>query len=288
MRYVALFAISVFVLYAVFISVVPLLDWLVLYPTTEPVPVGTSTRRAIPFEQGELEIWTATSESARVSGRPDFYLLCFSGNGSRAEYLVEAESEIFSGRSVEVWGMNYPGYGASTGPARLAKIGPAALAAFDALKLIANDRPIIIFGFSLGSTAALHVAAHRPVAGVIVQDPPALRQMILGQHGWWNLWLLAGPLSLRLPAALDSVTNAKTIHVGGVFLLGEKDDLVLPKYQALVLNAYAGEKLAIPLPAADHNSPINGDALTHLQGSIDWLLGRPLRPKTAPLRGDDR
>jgi hypothetical protein len=273
MRYFSLFAMSALVLYALFIGLVPLLDWLILYPTTEPIAAVTATRRAIPFEHGELEIWTAASESARASGRPEFYLLCFSGNGGRAEYSVETESEIFNSRSIEVWSVNYPGYGASTGPARLARIGPASLAAFDSLKSIANDRPIIVYGFSLGSAAALHVAAHRRVAGVIVQDPPALRQMILGQHGWWNLWLLAGPLSLRLPPALDSVTNAKTIHVRGVFLLGEKDDLVLPKYQALVLHAYAGEKLVISVPGADHNSPIRGDALTRLQASIDWLLG---------------
>jgi pimeloyl-ACP methyl ester carboxylesterase len=272
MRYVSLLAIGAVVLYAVFISVVPLLDWLILYPTTESVPPGTAVRRTIPFEQGELEIWTAAPKSAQMSGRPDFYVLSFCGNGGRAEYSIAAQAEIFDGRSVEVWGVNYPGYGASTGPARLTRIGPAALAAFDAVKRIADNRPIIIFGFSLGSTAALHVAAHRSVAGVIVQDSPALRQMILGQHGWWNLWLLAGPLSLRLPGALDSVKSAKAIHAPGVFLLAEKDDLVSPKYQALVLDAYAGEKLVISLPGAGHNSPIFGVALARLQSSIDWLL----------------
>ncbi|MBV9674631.1 MAG: alpha/beta hydrolase [Verrucomicrobia bacterium] len=270
MKYLSLFLLSAFLLYLVIISTVPLLDWFILFPTTAPVPSSTAVRRTIPFEHGQLEIWTVPPRSA--SGLPDLYLLSFYGNGSRAEYAVQADAEIFCSKPVELWGVNYPGYGGSTAPARLARIGPAALAAFDALKMIAQGRPIIVSGFSLGTAAALYVAAHRTVAGVILQDPPAIRQMILGQHGWWNLFLLAGPLSLRLPSALDSLNNAKTVRAPGVFLLSEKDRVVLPKYQALILNAYAGKKLAIPLPGADHNSVISGTALKRLQGSIDWVL----------------
>ena len=95
--------------------------------------------------------------------------------------------------------MNYPGFGGSTGPARLARLGPAALTAFDAVKHAAGDRPVVVFGASLGTTTALHIAAHRPVAGLILHNPPALRQIILRQFGWWNLWLLAGPLARKIP-----------------------------------------------------------------------------------------
>src|ERR1700730_6520719 len=98
--------------------------------------------------------------------------------------------------------MNYPGYGGSTGPAR---IGPAALAAFDAIKESARDRPIVLFGASIGTAAALHIAAHRPVTGLILHNPPAIRPMILRQFGWWNLWLLAGPVALQIPRDLDNV-----------------------------------------------------------------------------------
>src|SRR5213076_1731280 len=110
---------------------------------------------------------------------------------------------------VEVWGVNYPGFGGSSGPARLARIGPASLAAYDELRKVAGTRPIFVFGASLGSTADLHIAAQRPVAGLILHNPPAIRQMILRQFGWWNLWLLAGPLALQIPRELDSIANAR-------------------------------------------------------------------------------
>lgn len=168
--------------------------------------------------------------------------------------------------------MNYPGFGGSTGPARLSSLGPAALAAFDKLKETARDRPILVFGASLGTTTALHVAAQRPVAGLILQNPPPIQQMILRQFGWWNLWLLAGPWSMRIPAALDSVSNAKASHGRAVFLLAENDEVVAPKFQALVVNAYAGEKRVMSLRGASHNSPLAREALDELVGTLPWLL----------------
>ena len=125
---------------------------------------------------------------------PDVYVLRFYGNADRAERWPVAEAEMWNDRAVEIWGMNYPGFGGSTGPARLSKIGPAALVMFDELKRHAGDTPIVPFGTSIGVTAALHVAASRPagIAGLILQNPPPLREMILRRFGWWNLWLLAG------------------------------------------------------------------------------------------------
>lgn len=261
--------ISALVLYIGLVTIVPWLDLCVLYPTTEPISAGEAVRRTVSFQKGNLEIWVR-STGAVASGRPDFYLLCFYGNGTRAEEGIQID--LFPDKSLEVWGVNYPGYGGSTGPARLAKVGPAALAAFDALARIAGDRPILLAGFSLGTAAALYVAAHRPVVGVILQDPPALRQMIVGEYGWWNLWLLAGPLVLKVPAALDSVAKAKTAHVPAIFIVDERDKLVLPKYQKLVFQAYAGQKQVISVPHAGHVSPLAGSVLSQVQKWTDNLL----------------
>ncbi len=260
-------------LYLAVITLPPLPDRLVLFPSTGRIDAGSATRRSVPFEGGELEIWCAASRLARAQ-QPEFYILRFYGNADRAERWVADEAEMWNGRAVEVWGMNYPGFGGSTGPARLSTLGPAALTAFDALQRVAGDRPIVVFGASLGTTTALHVAANRPVAGLILHNPPAIRQMILGQFGWWNLWLLAVPFAQKIPASLDSVANAGMIHAPAVFLLAENDEVVAPKYQSLVVKAYAGEKRVLPLPGASHNSPIGDSALRELQRSLDWLLGK--------------
>lgn len=181
--------------------------------------------------------------------------------------------------AVEVWGMNYPGFGGSTGPARLSLIGPAAFATFDELKREANERPIIPFGTSIGATAALQLAVHHPVAGVILQNPPPLRELILRQLGWWNLWLLAAPVALQVPRELDSIRNAKATKVPGIFLLAEKDEMVAPRFQQLVVDAYAGEKRVITLHGAYHNDPIEGAAVASLNDALRWLLGNTSSPR---------
>jgi hypothetical protein len=253
-------------------------DHLILFPTTGPIDAHRAVRKTVRFENGQLELWTAKSQLAQQSGHSDVYVLRFYGNADRADRWVSAEADSWNERAVEVWGMNYPGFGGSTGPAKLARIGPAALTAFDALQSETGKRPIVLFGASLGTTAALHVAAHRTVAGLILHNPPALRQMILRQFGWWNLWLLAGPLALEIPRDLDSVANSKAVHKPAIFLLAEKDEVVAPRYQHLVVDAYAGEKRVIPLRGANHNTPIEGVELADLHHALDWLLPRSKNP----------
>ena len=247
-------------------------DHLILFPTRAPIDAGEAVRKTVPFQNGELEVWTAKSRRAQDQGRADVFILRFYGNADRADRWATAEAEMWNDRAVEIWGMNYPGFGGSTGPARLSLIGPAAVAAFDELKRHAVDRPIVPFGASIGATAALYVAAHRPVAGLILHNPPPLREMILHQFGWWNLWLLAGPIALQLPRDLDSIENARAIHAPAIFLLAESDEVVAPRFHRLVVDAFAGEKRVIKLHGAYHNDPIEGTALADLDRDLDWLL----------------
>ena len=250
-------------------------DHLILFPTKGPIDAGEAARKMVPFQNGELEVWTAKSYRAKQRAGADIYVLRFYGNADRADRWVAAEAEEWNGRAVEIWGMNYPGFGRSTGPARLSRIGPAAITVFDELKRHAAGRPIVVYGASLGSAAALHVARQRPVAGLILHNPLPLRQMILRRFGWWNLWLFAGPIALQIPRDLDSISNAKAIQTPAIFLLAEKDEIVPPRYHRLVVDGYAGQKRVISLPGAYHNDPVEGAALAELNHALDWLL-----PKT--------
>jgi len=271
-----LLAIGVVYLIAMFFGHLP--DHLILFPTRAPIDAGGAVRKAVPFENGEVEVWTAQSRRAQQQGGADVFILRFYGNADRADRWAAAEAEMWNDRAIEIWGMNYPGFGGSTGPARLSKIGPAALAAFDELKNYADDRPILPYGASIGATAALHIAAHRPVAGLVLHNPPPLREMILRQFGWWNLWLLAGPVALQIPRDLDSIQNARAIRAPAIFLLAERDEVVAPRFHRLVVNAYAGEKRVIALHGAYHNDPIEGTALADLNDGLGWLLAKSRSP----------
>jgi pimeloyl-ACP methyl ester carboxylesterase len=282
-------------------------DHLILFPTRSPINTGGAVRRTIPFENGDLEIWTAQSRRAQQQGRADIFILRFYGNADRADRWAAMEAEMWNDRAVEIWGMNYPGFGGSTGPARLARIGPAAVAVFDVLKRDAANKGgiesavssgsssepalttghttalIVLFGTSIGVTAALHVSASRPaeIAGLILHNPPPLREVILRQFGWWNLWLLAGPVALQIPQNLDSIANARATRTPAIFLLAERDEIVPPRFHRLVVQAYAGEKRIIELPGAHHNDPIEGTLLADLNDALSWLLTKA-KPKQAP------
>ena len=263
---------ALLVAYLALMFLTPLTDQLILFPTTQHIDAGGATRQAIPFQNGELEIWTARSRLAQQRSHVDAYVLRFYGNADRAERWVALEANAFGERAVEIWGMNYPGFGGSSGPARLIRMSPASLVAFDALKSKAENQPIFVFGASIGSAVAMGVAANRDVRGLVLHNPPPLRQIILHNYGWWNLWLLAGPVALQIPRELDSVANAKRIHAPAIFLLAENDEIVPPKFQHVVVDSFAGEKQVITLPGAYHNSPIEGPVVPEIHRAYDWLF----------------
>src|SRR2546429_1868730 len=242
MRRLSLLAIGVAYFMVMFFGHLP--DHLILFPTRAPIDAGGAVRKTIPFQSGELEMWMARSRRAQQQGHADIFILRFYGNADRAERWPAEEAEMWSDRAVEIWGMNYPGFGGSTGPARLARIGPAAVAAFDALRHEAADAPIVAYGASIGATAALHVAASRPaeLAGLILHNPPPLREMILRQFGWWNMWLLAGPVALQIPRDLDSIANARASRAPAIFLLAGKKQIAAPRFYRPGGFAYTAEK----------------------------------------------
>src|SRR4029077_1016660 len=125
-------AIGVVYLAVMFFGHLP--DHLILFPTMAPIDAGGAVRKTIPFQNGELELWTAISRRAQQNGGADVFILRFYGNADRRERLVASEADEWNNRAVEIWGMNYPGFGGSTGPAWLSRIGPAALTAFDELQ----------------------------------------------------------------------------------------------------------------------------------------------------------
>lgn len=249
-------------------------DRFLLHPSTQPIPIPGQSPVEVVAPSGKVDVWT--THSSPGADPPTAFVLNFTGNASRGESEAQIVAEEWDGHSVEIWSVNYPGYGQSTGPAEMKSIPPAALAVFDELAKRAGDRPIFLSGRSLGTTAALFVAAHRSVAGIVLQNPPPLQRLILS-HGWWNLWLLAGPVALQVPADLNSLRNAPLVHAPAVFVLAERDTIVPPPYQQMVVAAYAGPKKIVTVIGADHNDSVEGNSAEQLREAIKWLVTSPSR-----------
>jgi hypothetical protein len=127
-------------------------------------PAG-ATRRLVRRNGRAVECWVARSPGARPQPgqpvlEPRAFVLFFVGKGVRTEAWTAAVADAWGPRPVEVWGVNYPGYGGSDGPVRLAAVAPAALAAYDEIERVASGRPVFLQAASFGTVPALQVAAY--------------------------------------------------------------------------------------------------------------------------------
>ncbi len=246
----------------------PVTSRVLLYPSRDEVDLGGAERVMIAHETGAIETIRAKSPGAtREAARA--IVLRFYGNADRADRWPSGEAAGFGAWPVEVWGVNYPGFGRSEGSTSLAGVARAADVAFaEAAK---RGLPIFAMGTSMGTTAALHLASapdHAKLRGLFLQNPPPLAQLIRGRFGWWNLWLLAGPISWGVPSSLDSLANARRASVPLVMLSSERDEVVPFPYQTEVYDAYAGAKARIVVPGIGHNDPVPSETWTQVRAVL--------------------
>lgn len=247
-----------------------LADRLILCPTRAPIDAEGKTRRVVCWEGGEVEVWTHRANCG-ADAAPEVYVVKFPGTAGRAERSSDHPADHWPDCGVEIWTVNPPGYGGSTGRASLQKTTPMARAVYGELARQAAGRPVLAVGNSLGCAAALFLAAHVPVAGVLLRNPPPIREVILGEHGWWNLGLGVRLLVRHLPHELDCIRNAAQARAPAVIVTSGRDTLIAPSYQRLITDAYTGEKRVQILPDADHATRMSDDETRQYHHLLRWL-----------------
>ena len=249
-----------------------LADKIILLPTTDPIPTDGKTRRELTFGAGTFEVWAQRTVS-ELAVAPDFFVLKFPGTGGRAERMSQHPAEVWQDLSAEVWTVNPPGYGTSGGRASLRFIAAVASAAYDELAKRAEGRPIVVTGNSLGCVAALFLAANRDVGGLLLRNPPPLRQLIIGHHGWWNFGL-SRFIAEKVPTELCSAANASRARAPALFITSERDRTIPPHYQQQIVDAYAGQRRVMVLLGADHATPIDEEQADEYLQHLRWLRER--------------
>ncbi len=246
-------------------------DAFILEPSREAIPVKHKSRRVLDFAGGTLDLWIERTSSAS-DDEVELFVLKFGGAGSRAERATTHPLDFWDDLRAEVWGVNWPGYGASSGRATLQTLAPAGDAAYQALQRVAAGRPILLTGNSLGCTVALQVAAtYRDAAGLLLRNAPPLRQIVVGKHGWWNGWAGAWLIAQQVPRSLDAIAGARGSDVPALFVMSGRDRIVPLTYQELIYAAYAGPKQLIVFPEADHADPPGADDVASYRASLAWL-----------------
>jgi pimeloyl-ACP methyl ester carboxylesterase len=171
-----------------------------------------------------------------------------------------------------LWSVNPPGYGGSSGTASLLHVPACAEAVLAELRAEAGGRPIAVTGSSLGCVSALYLAARHPVAGLILRNPPPLREVILARFKWRTLRLGARLIARQIPAELDAVRNAAAARVPAVFVMARRDRVVPPPCQQQIVDAYQGPHRVLPLADADHHTPLTDAEAEQYRGLLVWLV----------------
>jgi pimeloyl-ACP methyl ester carboxylesterase len=249
-----------------------LTDRIILEPSRHEITVPHKRRRLLTHGDGELEVWIHRAGPGPEAQEPDVYVLKFPGTASRAEDATDMVDNCWPHLNVEVWAVNPPGYGGSSGAASLHNIPSMASRALDALKPAASGRPLVIAGGSLGCVSALYLAArHETIDGLVLQNPPALREVIQAQSGWWHFAWARTLIASQIPAKLDSIHNASQASAPAVFLIALQDRIVPAGQQRQIFEAYAGPKQVLDRAEADHDTPLHESDVQELHALAAWL-----------------
>ena len=183
-------------------------------------------------------------KGATVPGPTVIY---FGGNAEEVSWTL---ADAHWPREWTIAGVNYRGYGESEGTPGEPELTADASAIYDAVTLRQDiDRTrIVVFGRSLGTALAVHLAATRPVSGAVLVSPYDSLTAIGREHYPWL------PVSLLLRHRFDALADASRNRMPLLAIVGEADTIIPPERSRALFDAWEGPKTWLVVPGAGHNT----------------------------------
>lgn len=182
-----------------------------------------------------------------ASSTPTGSLLILHGNGGWALNRAYMAKPIHDAASLDVFILEYPGYGAREGSPGEASLLAAADEAFESLP---KDRPRYLVSESLGTGVAAHLAQKYPakVAGLAMFVPYDKLASVAGNHvpflpAYYLLW-----------DRFDPAEWLKSYHGPVKVIVAGADEIIPPRFGERLYDSYAGPKLLQIIPDARHSS----------------------------------
>jgi hypothetical protein len=185
---------------------------------------------------------------ANATPTPAPLLIYFGGNAEEVSWLASTAGK-YAGWSLLMF--NYRGYGRSQGKPGEAKLFADALQIYDYAASRAKGGRVAVMGRSLGSGVAVHLAAERPVAGVILVSPyDSIESVAKGVYPFL-------PIRLMLKHRFDSLSHAPQLKAPLLCLVAS-DDRVIPRpHSERLYAAWGGTKQWSEIGPAAHDSIAN-------------------------------
>jgi uncharacterized protein len=220
---------------------------------------------------GRIQLWREYSQQEEAR-RPEIRFLRFLGSRGRAEMATLDPADRLEGRAAEVWTLNPPGFGASSGPAELERYADCALAALDYM-CASTAVPLRVCGKSIGTSAALLAAAHGGPAGVVLRNVMPLRELLCRHHAFRSAGLSALVLAPAVTARLDCIANAAKAGVPALFVVSRDDRVSPPDYQRKVIEAYRGAATVLEVAGGHDERRLAADDEAAYRDTLRRLTG---------------
>ena len=218
---------------------------------------GDGAPSPVSFKSSDGVVQRGWRFAARHEQRP--YLLFFYGSNEDVRTERKRLAFLADALDINTVAFDYRGYGFSDGSVDPRAIRSDALLAYDAVRSSAAVTPIVLYGWSVGAELAIHVAAARPAAGLILQAPPASADAMAAASRDHDVpRLVRWAVSLRHDDETRSVfQGAREIRAAPEPLLlleGDLDEVVPPSQARAVFAASpATSKTFVVVPGAHHN-----------------------------------
>jgi fermentation-respiration switch protein FrsA (DUF1100 family) len=174
-------------------------------------------------------------------------VLLFHGNAGNISHRLD-RARLFSERlGVDMFLVDYRGYGRSEGKPSEAGLYRDGLAIFDAARErgFAPER-IVLMGESLGCAVALEVALARPCAGVVLETPFLSVPALARKH-----YPFVPALLVR--SKFDAGSRIGRVAVPKLFLVAERDEIAPPSQGRRLFELASPPRELFMIPGAGHN-----------------------------------
>lgn len=194
----------------------------------------------IPFEEDNLSIVKFSSSGVRKG-----IVLFFHGNRQNVERYRQYPA-VFTRNGYEVWMIDYPGFGKTTGKRSEQRLYQQALFMYGLAMKETSPQELIIYGKSIGTGIASFLAANRDCRQLILETPYK-NIAALAKHFFPIYPVRLGKYSFPVQDYLEKVKVPITIFHG-------TEDAVVPYRQAADLASQIKNVELITLQKGEHNN----------------------------------